>query len=48
MRDTKAAGFERDALYLLRPDTYVALADPAGSPEVVERFFIEQGLALGG
>ena len=27
-----AAGLARDALYLLRPDTYVALADRSGSP----------------
>ena len=28
----EAAGLARDALYLLRPDTYVALAEPSGSP----------------
>jgi hypothetical protein len=29
----EAAGLARDALYLLRPDTYVALADDYGAPE---------------
>jgi 2-polyprenyl-6-methoxyphenol hydroxylase-like FAD-dependent oxidoreductase len=34
----EAAGLARHAIYLLRPDTYVALADPFGAPEVVERY----------
>jgi 2-polyprenyl-6-methoxyphenol hydroxylase-like FAD-dependent oxidoreductase len=42
-----AAGLARDALYLLRPDTYVALADPAGAPASLERYAAERGLALG-
>jgi hypothetical protein len=29
-REQEAAGLARDALYLLRPDTYVALADLSG------------------
>jgi 2-polyprenyl-6-methoxyphenol hydroxylase-like FAD-dependent oxidoreductase len=33
-----AAGLERDAAYLVRPDGYVALADPAASPETLERY----------
>jgi hypothetical protein len=41
-----AAGLARDALYLLRPDTYVALADGTGAPEVVERYFRDQGITL--
>jgi hypothetical protein len=38
------AGLARDALYLLRPDTYVALADASGAPEAVARYFAERGL----
>jgi 2-polyprenyl-6-methoxyphenol hydroxylase-like FAD-dependent oxidoreductase len=34
----QAAGFARDALYLLRPDTYVGLADPEGSASALERY----------
>jgi 2-polyprenyl-6-methoxyphenol hydroxylase-like FAD-dependent oxidoreductase len=36
------AGLEKDALYLLRPDTYVALAEPSGSPDVLGQYFIRQ------
>ncbi len=36
------AGLARDALYLVRPDTYVALADPAGDPATVERYFADR------
>jgi 2-polyprenyl-6-methoxyphenol hydroxylase-like FAD-dependent oxidoreductase len=39
-----AAGLARDALYLLRPDTYVALADPAADPRTVERYFADNKL----
>ena len=38
------AGFARDALYLVRPDTYVALADTTGSPRSIERYFAERNL----
>jgi hypothetical protein len=31
----EAAGLARDALYLPRPDTYVAVADVSGVPEAV-------------
>jgi 2-polyprenyl-6-methoxyphenol hydroxylase-like FAD-dependent oxidoreductase len=41
----EAAGFARDAVYLLRPDTYVALADAGGSAEALDRYFGERGLA---
>jgi 2-polyprenyl-6-methoxyphenol hydroxylase-like FAD-dependent oxidoreductase len=34
----EAAGLARNALYLLRPDTYVALADASGAPDVLERY----------
>lgn len=33
------AGFAPHALYLLRPDTYVALADSSGSPAKLEQYF---------
>jgi hypothetical protein len=32
------AGLARDALYLLRPDTYVGLADETGSADVLEGY----------
>lgn len=40
----EAAGLARDALYLIRPDTYVALADPAASPIAIDRYFADHGL----
>jgi hypothetical protein len=43
-----AAGLARDALYLLRPDTYVALADPSGTPGVIGRYFAEHGIQVDG
>ena len=39
-----AAGLTRDALYLLRPDTYVALVAPGGDPRPLERYFTERGI----
>jgi 2-polyprenyl-6-methoxyphenol hydroxylase-like FAD-dependent oxidoreductase len=39
-----AAGLERDALYLLRPDTYVALAERTADPRALERYFSERAL----
>ena len=42
----ETAGLGRDALYLLRPDSYVALADPTGSPRAVERYRAERGLVF--
>jgi 2-polyprenyl-6-methoxyphenol hydroxylase-like FAD-dependent oxidoreductase len=42
------AGLRRDALYLLRPDAYVALADPAADPATLERYFAERGIRPGG
>src|SRR6185295_17496580 len=32
------AGLARDAVYLLRPDTYVALAEPSGNSEALDRY----------
>ena len=40
-----AAGLKQGALYLLRPDTYVALVDPAPSAEALARYFGDRGLA---
>jgi hypothetical protein len=42
----EAAGLARDALYLLRPDTYVPLADPSGAPDAIDRYCAERGLRL--
>lgn len=42
----QAAGLARDAVYLLRPDTYVALADPSGTAGAIERYFADHGLRL--
>ncbi|MDX7953713.1 FAD-dependent monooxygenase [Lichenihabitans sp. Uapishka_5] len=41
-----AAGLARDASYLLRPDTYVALADPQGSPANLDRYLGERNIRL--
>jgi 2-polyprenyl-6-methoxyphenol hydroxylase-like FAD-dependent oxidoreductase len=40
------AGLARDALYLLRPDTYVALADTSGAPAALARYFADHGIKL--
>lgn len=37
------AGLARDAAYLLRPDGYVALADPQARPEGIRHYFREIG-----
>ena len=42
----EAAGFARNALYLIRPDTYVALADTSGMPQAIDIFFTSQGIKL--
>jgi hypothetical protein len=41
-----AAGFARDALYLIRPDAYVALADPEQAPAGLDRYLAEQEISL--
>jgi 2-polyprenyl-6-methoxyphenol hydroxylase-like FAD-dependent oxidoreductase len=38
----EAAGLARNALYLLRPDTYVALAEPSGAPAALDAYFAER------
>lgn len=42
------AGLARDALYLLRPDTYVALAEPSGNPQAIDRYFTDRQMRLPG
>ena len=42
----EAAGLARDAIYLLRPDSYVALADPSGAPAALERYGAEHRITL--
>ena len=37
------AGLENAALYLIRPDGYVALADPRADPERLRQYFAERG-----
>jgi hypothetical protein len=34
------------ALFLLRPDSYVAFADASGAPEAIDRNYSERGLWL--
>jgi 2-polyprenyl-6-methoxyphenol hydroxylase-like FAD-dependent oxidoreductase len=38
------AGLGRNGFYLLRPDTYVAIADNSADPKVIERYFREHGV----
>jgi 2-polyprenyl-6-methoxyphenol hydroxylase-like FAD-dependent oxidoreductase len=40
------AGLARDALYLLRPDAYVALADASGAPTALARYFADHAIQL--
>lgn len=40
----EAAGLAHNAFYLLRPDTYVALAELSSDPKVLERYFSERGI----
>ncbi len=40
------AGMVRDALYLVRPDGYVALADPSGDRARLERYLESRGVRL--
>jgi 2-polyprenyl-6-methoxyphenol hydroxylase-like FAD-dependent oxidoreductase len=39
------AGLARDAVYLVRPDGYVALAEEKGDVEALRRYFVEHGYA---
>ncbi|GLQ50491.1 FAD-dependent oxidoreductase [Dyella flava] len=40
----EAAGLTQNVLYLLRPDTYIALIDPAGMWETLDRYFVSRQL----
>lgn len=42
------AGLARDALYLMRPDSYVALADSAPTSDALDHYCAEQELVIGG
>jgi len=42
----EAAGLAQNATYLLRPDTYVALADPVGAPDAIERYCADHEITL--
>lgn len=41
-----SAGLAQDAIYLLRPDTYVALVDPTASTEILEHYFSSRNFHL--
>jgi hypothetical protein len=41
-----AAGFAQDALYLIRPDGYVALAEPSRAADVLQRYFAQRGIRV--
>jgi hypothetical protein len=43
--ETARAGLQRNALYLVRPDGYVALADPEGRAMAVTSYLEARGLA---
>ena len=40
----RKAGLRPGALYLVRPDGYVSLADPEGSPQRLGDYFAERDL----
>src|SRR5262249_26910185 len=42
----EAAGLARNATYLLRPDAYVALADPVGAPDAIERYCADHEITM--
>jgi hypothetical protein len=43
----ETTGLARGAVYLMRPDTYVALADPAGSAQALESYLAARGFEIG-
>jgi len=40
----EAAGLARNGFYLLRPDTYVAIAETCADPKVIERYLRDHGI----
>ena len=38
------AGLMQNALYVLRPNSYVGLANQSGSPDVMRRYFASRGV----
>jgi 2-polyprenyl-6-methoxyphenol hydroxylase-like FAD-dependent oxidoreductase len=42
----ETSGLQRGALYLIRPDGYVGLADPEPSPDRLRRYLDERGITL--
>ncbi|VVN36228.1 6-methylpretetramide 4-monooxygenase [Pseudomonas fluorescens] len=40
----ETAGLGRNGFYLLRPDTYVAIAETNSDPKVIERYFRDHGI----
>jgi hypothetical protein len=42
----EAAGLARNAIYLLRPDTYVALADASGALDALDRYCADHGIRI--
>jgi len=46
-QDHANAGFAQDALYLIRPDTYVALAATTGAVGSLQRYFNDRGIQPG-
>ena len=45
-QETERAGLMRNAAYLVRPDGYVALADPDGRMAKLESYLNERGVHL--
>ena len=46
--DLAATGVAKNAAYLLRPDTYVAVAEAQADPAVLERYFADRGIRPAG
>ncbi|KAL2816919.1 FAD binding domain-containing protein [Aspergillus granulosus] len=42
----RAAGLQSDAAYLIRPDTYIAVAEPSGNSQRLQKYFEHIGFQL--
>jgi 2-polyprenyl-6-methoxyphenol hydroxylase-like FAD-dependent oxidoreductase len=42
----RRAGLSRNAVYLIRPDGYVGLADPAGATAAIEQYLVKHAIRL--